>query len=90
MRVVEEGHVLVVRGPAARRVVPRLLAGGVREHPAEQQVGEGEVVVGATAGTRAAAVFEEDRLVGVVAQPEVSDLQQDGAQAALGVRSGAA
>lgn len=73
--VVEEGDVLVASGPAARRVGPLLSGGRLREHSAEQQVVEREVVVGAGAGTRPAAVLEQDRLVRVVAQPQVSNLQ---------------
>lgn len=84
MGVVQKGHVLVVAGPAAGRVVPQLPG----QHPAVQQVGQGQVVVGGDAGARPAAVLEQDRLVGVVAQTQVSDLQQDGPQAAGGVRSG--
>ena len=85
VRVIEEGHVFVVGGPAAGRVGPQLPRCRLREHPAQQQVGEGEVVVGADAWTRPAAVLEEDGLVWVVAQPQVSNLQQDGAQAAFGL-----
>lgn len=82
--VVQKGHVLVVAGPAAGRVVPQLPG----QHPPVHQVGQGQVVVGGDAGARPAAVLEQDRLVGVVAQTQVSDLQQDGPQAAGGVRSG--
>lgn len=85
VRVVEEGHVLVVGGPAAGCVVPQLPGCRLREHTAQQQVGKGEVVVGADAGTCATTVLEEDGLVWVVAQPEISNLQQDGAQATVGV-----
>lgn len=63
VRVIEEGHVFVVGGPAAGRVGPQLPRCRLREHPAQQQVGEGEVVVGADAWTRPAAVLEEDGLV---------------------------
>lgn len=84
VRVVQKGHVFVVAGSAAGRVVPQL-----REHGAVQQVGQGEVVVGGDAGAPPAAVLEEDRLVGVVAQTEISNLQQEGTQAAGGVQSGA-
>lgn len=80
----------MVGGPAAGRPGPQLLGRRVGEHPAEQQVVEREIVVGANSGTRPAAVLEQDGLVRVVAQAEVADLQQDGAQAALGVRGGAA
>lgn len=90
VRVIQEGHVLVVGGPAAGGVVPQLSGRRVKQNPAEQQVGEGEVVVGADAGTRPATVLEEDGLVRVVAEPEVSNLQQDGVEATLGVWSGAA
>lgn len=85
VRVVEEGHVLVVGGPAAGCVVPQLPGCQLREHAAQQQVGKGEVVVGADTRTCATTVLEEDGLVWVVAQPEISNLQQDGAQAAVGV-----
>lgn len=85
VRVVEEGHVLVVGGPAAGCVVPQLPGCRLREHTAQQQVGKGEVVVGADAGTCTTTVLEEDGLVWVVAQPEISNLQQDGAQATGGV-----
>lgn len=64
----------MVAGPAAGRVVPQLPG----QHPTVQQVGQGQVVVGGDAGARPAAVLEQDRLVGVVAQTQVSDLQQDG------------
>lgn len=53
-----------------------------------QQLGQSEVVVGRDAGARPAAVLEQDRLIGVVAQTEISNLQQDGPQAAGGVWSG--
>lgn len=53
----------MVRGPAAGRVVPQLLRCRVRQHPTEQQVSEGEVVIGANPWTRPAAVLEEDSLV---------------------------
>lgn len=85
VRVVEEGHVLVVGGPAAGCVVPQLPGCQLREHAAQQQVGKGEVVVGADARTCATTVLEEDGLVWVVAQPEISNLQQDWAQATVGV-----
>lgn len=83
MAVIEEGHVLVVGGPAAGHVVPQLLGRRVGENPTDEQVSEGEVVVGEDAGTRPTAVLEEDGLVRVIAQPEVPDLQQHGAQAAV-------
>lgn len=88
VRVVEEGHVFMVGGPAAGYVVPQLPWHRLREYPAQQQVGESEVVVRASVGTNPAAVFEEDSLIWVVAQPKVSDLQQDGAQATLRVQGG--
>lgn len=53
----------MVRGPAAGCVVPQLLRCRVREHPTEQQVGEGEVVVGANPWTRPTAVLEQDSLI---------------------------
>lgn len=71
-------------GPAAGRVLPGLPG----QHPAVQQVGQGQVVVGGDAGARPTTVLEQDRLIGVVAQTQLSNLQQDGPQAAGGVRSG--
>lgn len=53
----------MVGGPATGSVVPHLPGRRVGQPPAEQQVGEGEVVVGEDAGTRPAAVLEEDGLV---------------------------
>lgn len=88
VRVIQKGHVLVVGGPAAGRVVPQLPGRQRREHAAVQQVGQGEVVVGGEAGARPAAVLEQDGLIGVVAQAQISNLQQDGTQAAGGVQSG--
>lgn len=77
----------MVGGPAAGCVVPQLSWCWEGEYPTEQQVSEGEVMVGANPGTRSAAVLEEDSLIRVITQPEVSNLEQDGAQAALGVQS---
>lgn len=88
--VIQEGHVLVVGGSAAGRLVPHLPGRRAREQAAEQQVVEGEVVVGAGVGATPAAVLEQDAFVRVVAQPQVSNLQQDGAQPAVRVEGGAA
>ena len=83
MAIVQEGQVFVVGRSAAGGAVPQLPQGRGRQCPLEEQVGEGQVVVGARVGTRAAAVLEEDGLVRVVAQAEVSDLQEESAQAAV-------
>lgn len=48
----------MVGGPAAGCIVPQLPGHWAGEKSSEQQVGEGEVVVGAHTGTRAAAILE--------------------------------
>lgn len=63
MRVIQKSHVFVVGGPATGRVVPQLPRRGLRKHTAQQQVGEGKVVVGADVGACPTAVLEEDGFV---------------------------
>lgn len=87
--VIQEGHVFVVGGPAARHLVPQITGCQLREHAAVQQVGQSEVVVGGDPGARPTAVLEQDNLIGVVTQTEISNLQQDGAEATGGVQGGA-
>lgn len=48
----------MVCGPAAGCIVPQLPGQWIGEQSGEQQVGEGEVMVGAHTGTRTAAVLE--------------------------------
>lgn len=79
----------MVGGPAARHLVPQITGRQLREHAAVQQVGQSEVVVGGDPGARPTAVLEQDNLIGVVTQTEISNLQQDGAEAAGGVQGGA-
>lgn len=83
--VVQEGQVFMVGGPAAGCVVPQLPGCRMGQQSAQQQLGEGEVVVGADAGAHPTAVPEEDGLVRVVAQAQVSNLQEDRTQATVSV-----
>lgn len=53
----------MVGGPAAGRAVPQLPGFWIGENATKQQVGDGEVMVGGDAGTRPAAVLEEDSLI---------------------------
>lgn len=71
--VVEEGHVLVARRAAARRVVPGLGGG---QGAAQAQLGEGELVVGGHTRARATAVLKQHHFVRVVAEAEVPYLQR--------------
>lgn len=70
--VVEEGHVLVARRAAARRVVPGLGGG---QGAAQAQIGEGELVVRGHTRARTAAVLKQHHFVRVIAKAKVSHLQ---------------
>lgn len=73
----------MVGGPAAWSILPQLsiLLG---QGPPQEQVGQGQIMVGADTGTVSAAVLEEDGLVRVVAQTQLSYLEEDGAETTLG------
>lgn len=73
----------MVGGPAAWSLLPHLstLLG---QRPPQEQVGQGQIMVGADTGTVSAAVLEEDGLVRVVAQTQLSYLEEDGAETTLG------
>lgn len=73
----------MVGGPAAWSILPQLstLLG---QRPPQEQVGQGQIMVGADTGTVSAAVLEEDGLVRVVAQTQLSYLEEDGAETTLG------
>lgn len=67
VRIIQEGHVLVMGGPAAGCTVPQLSGCRVGQHSTELQTGERQVMVGAGVGARPAAVLKQDSLVWVVA-----------------------
>lgn len=74
----------MVRGATAGLMVPMA---GVLKDAALQEVGKREVVIGGKARAGPAAVLKQHRLIGVVAQTEVSHLQQDGVQSAWGLNA---
>lgn len=82
MVVVEKGYVFMVCGATTWLMVPMA---GVLKDAALQEVGEREVVVGGKARTGPTAVLKQHCLVRVIAQPEVSYLQQDGVQSTWGL-----